>query len=81
MCVYVGVFACAYLDVFVCVCLYVGGGVAGDPVVEALDSWPCGCEFKSHQIQICFQTLQITPPPAYTVINGDLALDGDGKDH
>ena len=57
--------------------------MAGDSVVKALSSWPCGCEFKPHQMQVCFhreKNLHITPP-AYPAVNEDLALAGDGQDH
>ena len=44
-------------------------------VIEALDSWSCGYECKSHQVQFA-SISQPTP-----TCNEDLALAGDGQDH
>ena len=65
-----------------CVGGWMGGWeVDNGSVVKALGSYPCGCGFKSHQVQVYFhQTLHLSPP-AYPAINSDMAFAGDGQDH
>ena len=42
-------------SVYMCVCVFMFvPGVVGGSVIKELGSWPCGCEFKLHQVWVYF---------------------------